>query len=438
MTKPLTLLVGEIFVDFTLTKSGQENKLRLGGITHAARGFWAIDKQFSVAAVLPSYLTKLARNYFQSLGCVDFHVIGEVCGAPNVTVIIDQSEVADQGYETLLRDEKSVNLSDLDLTGYEYQDVLIFPGSYDLEGVCRRFPLTSGLHIDVAYDFPDPNILTRLPQDTKTILTSTSSPLFVSIGSSFDALKKNLSVHSKTAFIFKENRGGARMFLKDTGEIIAIPAQLASVTINSVGVGDVFASTYLGCLDSGCIEAGWRATYAAAAYAQTTYPDRFKNYVQTGLQLTLGDMQDLGGVFLPWERREEVDIYLAAPDFTYVDRDEIDKALAALKYHNFSVRRPVVENGELPPDSGYADLMSTYHKDYSLLKKCSLVFSVPIGRDPGTLVEVGIAIEAGIPVVVYDPGAENSNTMVMAGARHYSTDLDSCLNAVFMILSGCG
>jgi hypothetical protein len=26
--------------------------------------------------------------------------------------------------------------------------------------------------------------------------------------------------------------------------------------------------------------------------------------------------------------------------------------------------------------------------------------------------------------------------MVMAGAQHYSTDLDSCLNAVFKLLSG--
>src|SRR5262249_47339974 len=34
------LLVGEIYVDFTITDPGSENKLRLGGIAHAARGFW--------------------------------------------------------------------------------------------------------------------------------------------------------------------------------------------------------------------------------------------------------------------------------------------------------------------------------------------------------------------------------------------------------------
>ena len=40
-SEPVPLLVGEIFVDFMVTAPGTENKLRLGGIAHAARGFWA-------------------------------------------------------------------------------------------------------------------------------------------------------------------------------------------------------------------------------------------------------------------------------------------------------------------------------------------------------------------------------------------------------------
>lgn len=62
------------------------------------------------------------------------------------------------------------------------------------------------------------------------------------------------------------------------------------------------------------------------------------------------------------------------------------------------------------------------------------MFAVPTDRDPGTLVEVGLAIAAGIPVVVFDPGSEAANTMVMAGADHYSTNLDLCLNSVFFML----
>jgi nucleoside 2-deoxyribosyltransferase len=96
----------------------------------------------------------------------------------------------------------------------------------------------------------------------------------------------------------------------------------------------------------------------------------------------------------------------------------------------------VIENGEVPAGSSPAVLLNVYQADHDLLRQCALVFAVPTGRDPGTLVEVGIAIEAGIPVVVYDPVGENTNTMVMAGAQHYSADLDSCLNSVFTLLSG--
>lgn len=116
-------------------------------------------------------------------------------------------------------------------------------------------------------------------------------------------------------------------------------------------------------------------------------------------------------------------------------RRAIERAISALKYHNFNVRRPVVENGELAPGSDAITLGATYRNDVELLKNCQLLFAVPTGRDPGTLVEIGLAIAHGIPVVVYDPGRECANTMVMAGSNSYSDDLDTCLNATFDCLS---
>jgi nucleoside 2-deoxyribosyltransferase/sugar/nucleoside kinase (ribokinase family) len=433
--EPVPLLVGEIFVDFTVTEPGAENKLRLGGIAHAARGFWALNAPFSAAVILPDYLEGLARNYLRALGCVDFYVMGHVRGAPNVTVILDATEVADQEYETLLREEKTVELFPVDFAGMACRDILIFPGSYDLPTICSALPSAALLHIDVAYDVDDPKALAELPQRIQTILISTSSSLFKSVaGEGFSGLTGAFKACAPTTLILKENRGGARMVIAGTTAIEALPAQLGR-TINSVGVGDVFAAAYVVHVNHGCVEAAWRATYAAAAYSQTTYPDLFKTYVQRDLKLSLDDMRQLWGVFLPWEKRRDYPIYLAAPDFSHADRRAIDKAIASLSYHNFTVRRPVVENGELPVGSDPAVLQRTYRADYELLKQCALLFAVPTGRDPGTLVEVGIAIEAGIPVVVYDPAHENANTMVMAGA-HYSADLDGCLNAVFQILSG--
>ena len=60
--------------------------------------------------ILSEYLIDLAQEYFRQFGCVGFDVLGVVSGAPNVTVILDATEVADQGYETLLREEKSIRL----------------------------------------------------------------------------------------------------------------------------------------------------------------------------------------------------------------------------------------------------------------------------------------------------------------------------------------
>lgn len=131
MSAPL-LVVGELIVDFTLTPACSENKLRLGGIAHAARALWAIGVPFAVAAVSPLYLRESARSYLSRLGCVEFINLGEVSGAPNIMVIGDSIEVGDQGYENLLREEKTVALNDVREALSTYENVLIFPGAFDL------------------------------------------------------------------------------------------------------------------------------------------------------------------------------------------------------------------------------------------------------------------------------------------------------------------
>jgi len=436
-TTRVPLLIGEVFVDLTITAPGTENKLRLGGVAHAARGFWSLGQTFRAAIVIPTYLEKLTRDYFAELGCVELVVLGVVTGAPNITLIFDATEVADQEYDTLLRDEKAVQLNDVSAALEHAEDVLIFPGSYNLLDACAMLPATARLHVDVAYDIETSKALAEVNRKIETILISTSSLLF--------AQTKDQTVNGVAAafagckpkyVVLKQNRGGTELLDCSNAphHIEALPAQLGT-TINSVGVGDVFAATFLTVLPEGVIAAGWRATYAAAAYSQTTYPDIFKKYVERDQRLSLDEMKSLWGTFLPWNARPSVQIYFAAPDFAKADRTAIDKALKALAYHNFMPRRPVVENGELPPNSGAASLRSVFEKDYELLKKCALVFAVPTERDSGTLVEIGLAIEADIPVITYDPSGKNNNTMVIAGSSFYSSDLDACLNATFRFLS---
>jgi nucleoside 2-deoxyribosyltransferase len=431
------LLVGEVFVDFTITARGTESKLRLGGVAHAARGFWALGQSFGAAVVIPSYLEKLTRDYFATLGCAELIILGVVTGAPNITLIFDATEVADQEYDTPLRDEKTVQLNDVSTALKHAEEVLIFPGTFSLADVCAMLPPTARLHVDVAYDLETPKTLAEVNRSIEAVLISTSSPLFArTADQTVNGIATAFTACEPKYVVLKQNRGGTELLdcSNAAHHVEALPAQLGT-TINSVGVGDVFAAAFLTVLPEGAATAGWRATYAAAAYSQTTYPDIFKKYVERDQRLTLDEMVSLWGTFLPWSARPAVQIYFAAPDFANADRTAIDEALKSLAYHNFVPRRPVVENGELPPNSDAATLRTVYEKDYELLKKCTLVFAVPTERDPGTLVEIGIAIEAGIPVVTYDPSSKNNNTMVIAGSSFYSSDLDACLNATFQLLS---
>ncbi len=429
------LVVGEVYVDFTFTPSGSESKLRLGGVVHAGRGLWASGIAYSVAAVCPKYLVDQAKHYLEKHGCANFIWLGEVIGAPNVVVIADATEVANQGYEDLLRDEREVTLLDPGDALKPYPNVLIFPGRFDLANLRNAFSETASFSFDIAYDIAELTDLHPYAGSIHALITSTSSELFERLGSSdIQLLISALKGLNPRVFLLKENRGGSRLFELATGRVREIPALLGQ-TVNSVGVGDVYSATFVAFLDKGDCEAAWRGARAATYYAQTTYPDDFQRDVQRDLKLSVSALAALGGTTLPWHERQSLSIYLAGPDFTYVHKPELDRAVASLTYHNFRVRRPVLENGELSPERSAQVLQETYAKDLNLLKECAAVFAVPLGRDPGTLVEIGVAQALSMPVIIFDPRRENANTMLMGSGGVYAHDLDSCLNGLFDALS---
>ncbi len=410
-------------------------KLRLGGICHAARGLWAANIEYSVAAFCPRYLVDEAESYLFDFGCKEFIWLGDVIGAPNVILIGDVTEVSHQGYEDLMRDTKIVKFQDPLPQLDAYQKVVVFPGKFDMNTLFSVFAEDAQFSIDIAYDVEDLSSLKAFIGRIEAIIISTSSSLFMRLGAeNIEELLDEINTLSPDVFLLKENRGGSRLFDMQDGGVEEIPAKL-SQTANSVGVGDVYSSVMVGLSYKGWVEAAWRGSQAATVYSQTTFPDDMKRDVQRGFRLSVEVLQALGGTVLPWHDRQTYSIYLAGPDFTYVSKQELDHALDSLTYHNFKVRRPILENGELKRPASEADLQQTYHLDYKLLKECDVVFSVPLDRDPGTLVELGMAIEMGKPVVTYDPRRENENTMVISGSSVYSKDLDACLNGTFEVIS---
>jgi len=436
MTHPeIVLVVGEIIVDFTLSQNESGCKLRLGGVVHAARGLWAAGLEYAIAAFCPEYLVENAKQFLSAHGCKDFHWLGNVVGAPNVIVIGEVTELAHQGYEDLLRDEKQIKwlnpLPDL----AEYRRVIVFPGKFELSQLSSLFSPDAQITFDIAYDIDDVSSISEFNGRVQTLIISTSSELFAKHGGdTVDGLIRQSRNVASNFLLLKENRGGSRLFNLQDGSVEEIPATLGH-TCNSVGVGDVYSAVMVGLAHLGWVEAAWRGCQAATAYSQTTYPDDLKRDLTRAFKLSLETLRSLGGTALPWHDRQLYSIYLAGPDFSYVEKAELDHALRSLTYHNFKLRRPIIEHGELVRPASEGDLLRTYHRDYELLKGCDAIFAIPLERDPGTLVEIGMAIALGKPVVTYDPRHENNNTMVVAGSSVYSSALDTCLNGMFNVLA---
>ncbi len=428
------MLIGEVMVDFTMPTRTTDAKVRLGGVAHAARGLWASGRGYSVGAFCPTYLVEQARKYLNQHGCQEFLLLGEVTGAPNVIAIADAKEIGHQGYEDILRSERRVvpHYDHLDLSRFDR--VVIFPGRYDLEGVIKQLKPGARVTIDAAYDADDADVLYSLKGRIDSMVISTSSGLFSNLASSNVAPLLDLAKRIEAKqLLLKENRGGSRLFDLATGDIEYITATL-DVTRNSVGVGDAFTAVF-GTFDGSARDAAWRGMQVATVYSQTTWPDDLQRDVERELRIPVEVVRSLGGVNLPWHVRPELQIYLAAPDFSYKNHIEISAAVAALEYHNFRVRRPIKENGEVNPEATIESLSQYYFSDIKLLRECAAVFAIPIDRDSGTLVEIGLAIEMGKPVVTFDSRNENRNTMVIGGSSSYSSDLDVCLNGVFDALS---
>lgn len=429
------LVVGELIVDYTLAQRGEMCKLRLGGVGHAARGLWAAEIEYSAAVVCPQYLVDEANRYLSGLGCKEFIWLGDIVGAPNVMLIGDVTEVSQQGYEDLMRDTKSLKFQDplpnLDI----YQKVVVFPGTFDVSALAGAFSKDARLSFDIAYNLDDLSSLESFKGRVQAVIISTSSSLFMRLGKGdINSMLNAIKMLSPEVFLLKENRGGSRLFDMRKGGVEVIPATLGH-TINSVGVGDVYSVVMVGLSHKGWTEAAWRGCQVATVYSQSTFPDDIKRDVQRGFRLPLEVLQALNGTVLPWHDRQSYSIYLAGPDFSYLKKQELDCAVASLTYHNFRVRRPVLENGELKQPASEFDLRRMYQKDCQLLKECDAVFAVPLNRDPGTLVEIGMAIEMGKPVITYDPRCENENTMVVAGSSVYSADLEICLNGTFNVIA---
>jgi nucleoside 2-deoxyribosyltransferase len=440
--EPRIVLIGDVYLDVTLTPIGNQKKMRLGGIIHPARALWALGIPYDFAYISPDYLDEPIENYVKSLGAVSTTKIGSVSGSPNVAFIGEPTEAGNQNYELLMREaykcELNANNLKMVLENESVTDIVIFPGSYNLETIligCSTS--TAKTHIDIAYGLPNLKTLECLRRKFNTGILSTSSELFLDhyqgvITNLRDELLKNYC----ESFLFKENRGGSRLFdQSDSDPVIYTGAQIRRI-VHSVGIGDCYDVIFVALkYKFGTQIALDYASWIAAEYASTTYVDDFKDRCRQILTLSPDEIVELKGVSLPWEKRTSFQIYIAAPDFDTIDRTKIDQLLECLRYHNFTTRPPVREFGQMPANATPRQKQYFYDSDVRLLYECQMVLAVMLYDDPGTLVEIGLALGAGIPVIIYDPYNEARNPMVTQSAHLISSNLDEIIGQVFVLAS---
>lgn len=435
-TVPPICLVGQAFVDVTLPQAGEPYKMRLGGILHAARGLWGIGVPYVLSYVAPSYLATQVERYAAAHGAVAAGCIGEVDGSPNVMLIGEVKEAGNQQYEYLLRDEHRCRF---DPTAWERvlrehapPDVLVISGGFDLAAIVSACPPGTRTYVDLTGAAADWEALGSLPRPLTGLTLSTSSRLFRErFGGVPSAYWADAVPRVAGVALLKENRGGARLAKQGAVEPVSSPAFLGG-TAHSVGVGDCYDTVWVACRRTRPdAEALAYASLVASDYAATTYPDEFRGAASASVRLSAEEATQAVGVLLPWESRPGFPVYIAAPDFDFADRRPIDAAAAALRYHNFMPRLPVRENGQMGVGAGTARRAELLAADLALLDQCRLMVAVLTYNDPGTLIEVGLACERGMPVIVYDPGNRAENLVLTALPVLVTADLERVVSEVY-------
>ena len=431
-------LLGQFLVDVTLPLGESPYKLRAGGIMHAARALWALDCRYSFGYCGPDYLATQVADHAQNYAAAQFSRFGVVTGCPNVLLVSSPKEAGPQGYEFLLRDsQKCVVDSDAIrrlLKAEEYSDIIVFPGGFDLE-VCLPLVGETGarIYIDANFEPSSSEVFQRLGRTCECIILSTSSDAFQKrYRGSVQEMSSDLLGRYARNVLLKENRGGSRLFTHgDEGNCIRTPAQVTTVQ-HSVGVGDCFDAVFVVMRRSVADQAALAyASCLAAEYASTTYPESFRDAAKGWMDVPANEIEQLSGSLISWEERRQVQVYVAGPDFDHVDRIPIDAVARCLEYHNFVPRLPVREHGQMGLDATRKRKQELCEADLRLLGECQMVVAVLPYDDPGTLIEIGIAVERGLSVIVYDPHNRAENLMLTQLPILVSSDLDAVISSVF-------
>lgn len=426
------MVIGDIFVDYHADL--EQGLVRLGGVVHAARALNAINSNYSIAYIAPLYLHSSIQFTLKELNAT-YDCIGVVDGSPSVIVIKESAEAGDQGYTDILRDQKITKLNSENLKklieNFTPSDILIFPGQYNIEEIWQHLIYSGAkLHIDAQYlsEF-------KIKENFKfeTIFVSTSSKIFKDLNADPIQLRQEISYLVCNKLVFKENRGGCRVYIEDK---VIHGMSFPTNTKHSVGVGDCFNCIWLSARDSEDTEKKLkRASYYASRYAETMSHEEFVDIIKTSISCD-NTVSELKGIRIPWESRPSIKIYIAAPDFKDVDVTILDNLENSLKYHNFTPCRPIKINGIIDHNTSKSDSRAIYSKDIALLDECSFLIAVPLVDDPGTFTELGYFSYKDVnkKTILLDPTSRVTNSFVLNFVNYKCLTVSEAIEKIFELV----
>lgn len=428
-------LIGDIMVDVTLKNNDSDLKMRLGGIIHSARALWAISNKYGIGYLSPKYLDSRINNFVNSIGNPEIFKLAETLNAPNLILIQEPKEIGNQGYELILREDIEYEYYKYKVS--KYDRILVTLGQFNILEILNNIDF-SKCKVSLELANNSFQCLKSAKFNFENIYISTSCQIFKEY---FD---KNSSFTFEdfanqfkdfcNCLILKENRGGTRLFSFKENKKYQVSSQTKSI-VHSVGVGDVFNAIFESEFYDDIQKNLTFASFIAMEYASTTYPVNFKESVERYLKKPIANLQNLKGTILNWEIRSKINIYLAAPDFDFVNTGPLDLLDESLKYHNFTPRRPIKENGQMSDNDSDQRKKEIYQNDLRILNECIIMIAVLLYNDPGTLVEIGIASERNIPVLLFDPYNIATNCMLTHSCKVISNSLDEIISEVYQISS---
>ena len=437
MLEQKILVVGEVFVDTHLDIIEDNGPLvRLGGVFHSARALAALGIRCSLAEFAPECHENDINEWSLFLKTTGCYKIGNIERAPNVMLIRESKEAGDQGYYNVLKDqavyETHNNIRHI-INASAPTDILLYPGRYDVVKVLNSLQGFGGrVHIDLQYDYEF--LFAYLPNKTDSIIISASSGFYQKqCSGTLEGLRKQFAGTDTNVFLVKENRGGAICFSSSENAHYQ-SCSYHVPTMHSVGVGDVYNAVFISNLFDN--DLNWKMQFAAicaAKYAETMSYERFR----VNTQLMLGDAKEIStlqGIRLPWEERKGIKIYLAAPDFPWIDTTILETLYESLVYHNFSPRLPIRENGRVDDTTDFAEEIDIYNRDIVLLRECNLLIAVLLYNDPGTLVELGMFKQMGKKTIIFDPYGFCDNMFVRHTPDYLCKNIDEVVDKVFLCM----